>query len=83
MGADPGAGLPAPEHVEGLEAQEIALPERHAVMTQNRVRGRDVEVEIRQHEAGQVIVTALEMARALASAMSDGAALGAVKSSSL
>src|ERR1700689_5096383 len=55
--------------------QKVALADVHAAMTENRVSGGDVEIEIRQHKMVEVIV-ALHVARGVPAERKRDLALG-------
>src|SRR5690349_14940531 len=73
----PGGRRASPDRVDDLAvAEEVALADRHAVVAQDRVGGRVVEVEVRGHEIQQVVL-ASEVERRVRKLDLDRALLGA------
>src|ERR1700732_5060956 len=56
MAAKCGGASPTSNHVQRDGTQEIALADIHAAMTQDRVGGGAMEIEVRQHEVVEIIV---------------------------
>src|SRR5580704_3191398 len=50
------ATAPASNHLHRDRAQEIALADLHAAVTQDRVGGGQMEIDVRQHEMVEIIV---------------------------
>src|SRR5262245_17980559 len=47
----------ASQHLQRNATQKICLADIHAAMTQDRVGGGEVEIHVRQHEDGEIVVT--------------------------
>jgi hypothetical protein len=56
VAAKGGGATPASNHLQRDRAEEIALADIHAAMTQDRVGGGAMKIEVRQHEVVEIIV---------------------------